>query len=71
MNWRDPNKPEHVKDPRPEARDHDSNTGDAKQDGYTVVQRRPRVKGMTEPVEPARADRIEQSFGTLPDDMGY
>lgn len=75
MHWRNPNKPECIKDPRPEeARDYDSNTGDAKRDGYTVVARRPCrpcVKGMTEPVEPAIADRIERSFRTLPDDMGY
>jgi hypothetical protein len=71
MHWRNPNKPTHLKDPRPEPRDHETNTGNAGRDGYTVVARRPRVRGMTEPVDVERADRIENAFGTMPDDMGY
>jgi hypothetical protein len=32
------------------------------------VARRPRVKGMTEPVEMDRAERIEKAFVSYPDD---
>lgn len=64
MRWNDPNRPEQLNDPRPEAKylSDDTATGKVGDDGYTVVARRPRVKGMTEPVEVDRADRIEQPF---------
>lgn len=63
MNWRNPSKPEHVEDPRPEPRYLDSNSGDAAKDGYSVFKRRPRVASVTEPVDPERAERIERAFG--------
>lgn len=72
MNYRNPNKPVRVRNPRPEPREHTSNTGDAARDGYTVTARRPRVAHHTEPMDPDRADRIEDIFGESPgDDLGY
>jgi len=63
MDWRNPNRPEHLEDPRPEPKYFKSNTGDAAADGYTVVKRRPRVRHAMEAVDPERADRIEDAFG--------
>ena len=68
MHWRNPNKPEHVADPRPKTREQSNDNADPRRDGYSVVQRRPRVKGTTEPVAVDRARRIEGAFGGFSDD---
>jgi hypothetical protein len=62
-NWRNPSKPERLRDPRPEPRYLKSDSGDAAKDGYSVIARRPRVRQHTEPVEVDRAEAIERAYG--------
>lgn len=74
MHWRNPNKPEKLRDPRPYPKYRRSDTGNAPLDGYTVVSRRPRVASVLDPVDPDRADAIERAFGVgtdEADDIGY
>lgn len=40
--------------------------GDAAHDGYSVIGRRPRVRGFDEPLPAAEADRIEDIYGDFP-----
>lgn len=74
---RDPNEPVHLKPLNPrDPRDLGSQgTGSIAHDGYDVVARRPRVRGMDDTVSPERADRIERIFGVGDDnngnDLGY
>lgn len=66
---RDPNRPEPGTNLRDGERFLTSEaSGDAGRDGYTVIARRPRAPGITETMDPEKADRIEGFYRDFPAD---